>query len=199
MDRDKTLIVIAAGNDHGHPCTPGSASCEGGILNAASPAVDAAFQVFFDELRSHVVAVVATDRDGNIATFSEPLWHCRKWCIAAPGVDILVARFSPGMLLGGLGDRSYLKVRGTSFSAPYVAGGLALLMQRFPTLGNDEILIRLYETADQSGAAAPDDPADTGGRCPDDLDTNNNPDNCELSSIFGWGRMDLDAATLPLE
>ena len=203
MDRDKTLIVIAAGNDHDHQCTLRSDNCidgglRGGILDATSPAVDAALQVFFDELRSHVVAVVATDRNGNIATFSNRCGIAAKWCIAAPGVDILVARFSPGMLLGSLGDRSYLQIDGTSFSAPYVAGGLALLMQRFPTLGNDEILIRLYETADQSGAAAPDDPADTGGQCPEHLDTNANRDNCELSSIFGWGRMDLDAATVPL-
>ncbi len=198
MDRDKTLIVIAAGNDHNHQCTPGSASCGiDGRLDATSPAVDAALQVFFDDLKSHVVAVVATQRNGNIAIFSNRCGIAAKWCIAAPGEDILVARFSPGMLLGSLGDRSYLKVRGTSFSAPYVAGGLALLMQRFPTVGNHDILMLLYRTADQSGAAAPDDPAATGGQCPDHLDTDGDLDDCELSSVFGRGRMDLDAATRP--
>ena len=194
-DRDKTLIVIAAGNDHRHQCTPGSASCEGGILNAASPAVDSALQVFFDELKSHVVAVVATDRNGNIDTRSNRCGIAAKWCIAAPGVDILVARFSPGDNFFTPDDRSYAKSSGTSFSAPYVAGGLALLMQRFPTLGNHEILIRLYETADQSGAAAPD--SGHTGECPAHLNLNTDLDDCELSSVFGRGRMDLDAATRP--
>ena len=219
---DKTLIVAAAGNDHGHQCTPGSANCIpcsdtvrrpprcvmagvvqlGSKLDATSPAVDAALQVFFDELKSHVVAVVATDRDGNIATFSNRCGIAAKWCIAAPGVDILVARFNPGMLLGSLGDRSYLKIDGTSFSAPYVAGGLAVLMHYVEStgssMGNVEILMRLYSTADQSGAAAPDSVA-AGEQCPDHLNMEGTTTGeCELSSIFGWGRMDLDAATMPL-
>ena len=217
---DRTLIVIAAGNENGLPCRPGPGNTEwcipcptldpgfvcflaagaglgGGNVDATSPAADAALQYFFPELRSHVVAVVATDRTDNIAIFSNRCGLAAKWCIAAPGVDILVADFDAGD--GGRFPprRGYEDdVDGTSLAAPYVTGGLAVLMHYFPGMGNDEILIRLYETADRSGAAAPDS-VDPGEQCPEHLDTDDDLSACELSSIFGWGRMDLDEATRP--
>ena len=226
---DRTLIVIAAGNSNNVPCRPGPGNTEwcipcptpdpgfacflaagagfgGGNVDATSPAADAALQYFFPELRSHVVAVVATDRTDNIAIFSNRCGLAAKWCIAAPGVDILVADFDAGDG-GRFPPRRYYKfdsstgpsgaAQGTSFAAPYVTGGLAVLMHYFPGMGNDQILMRLYMTADRSGAAAPD-PVDPGEQCPDHLNMEGTTtDECELSSIFGWGRMDLDEATRP--
>ena len=198
---DRTLIVISAGNGNNRRCTPepgNAAYCMAdGTVAATSPSATSALQVIFENLQSHVVAVVATDRGGNIARFSNRCGIAAEWCIAAPGVDILVADFAGNTFPTEPTDHSYKpSVDGTSFAAPYVTGGLAVLMHYFPDIGNDEILIRLYETADQSGAAAPD-PVDAGEQCPEHLDTDDDLSACELSSIFGWGRMDLDEATRP--
>ena len=208
-DKDKTLLVWAAGNDHGRRCAVGTVNCTGGSLtppepgleklDASSPGVLTALPVHIAELRGHSTAVVATRRGGELASFSNRCGVAAKWCIAAPGDGLLTAYYeSPdetltppkpaifGYQIGG----------GTSYAAPLVAGGLALLKQYFRgQMGNPELLARLYATADLS----PDDAvAKWGGTCPDYLDLDGDPSACELSSTHGRGLMDLDAATAPV-
>ena len=192
---DRVLLVHAAGNDHNDPCITGP-SCRSGQLDATSPSLDSGLAVYLPQLRTHTVAVVATDRDGEIASFSNRCGVAAEWCIAAPGEDVLVAYVAPctpgsDQVCGG-----YRDFDGTSFAAPYVSGGLAVLMHYFRGMGNDEILALLYRNADRTGRAAPD-PVAAGGQCPEHLDTDGDRSTCELSSVFGWGRMDLDAATQP--
>ena len=192
---DRVLLVHSAGNDHNDPCITGP-SCRSGQLDATSPGVGNALAVYLPQLRTHTVAVVATDRDGEIASFSNRCGVAAEWCIAAPGEDVLVAYVAPCTSGSDQVCGDYRGLNGTSFAAPYVSGGLAVLMHYFRGMGNHEILALLHRTADRTGSAAPD-PVAAGGQCPEHLDTDGDRSACELSSVFGWGRMDLDAATRP--
>ena len=110
---EPSLIVYAAGNDNG-PCDstlvgefgdparciadPDISAFYGtptGLFFADSPGVDAALQVHAEDLRSHVVSVVATRPDRELASFSNRCGIAAPWCIAAPGVDVPVAYFGP--------------------------------------------------------------------------------------------------------
>lgn len=183
----KTVLVIAAGNDHGDRCVAPEPNCVGDSIDASSPALFAGLPVLEASLRKHVVAVVATDARGRIASFSNRCGVAAKWCIAAPGVDIPVAS-SDGV------SRGYSTASGTSLAAPHVTGGLAVLKHWFRSqLANENLLARLYETA-----RVTPDPVSPGGSCPAHLDLDGDPSDCELSSSLGRGLMDLGAATAPV-
>ena len=196
---EKTLVTIAAGNAHGRECNHGTDNCigatedENGKIDASSPEVRAGLPARIEELRSHVVAVVATSEDGGISDFSNRCGIAAKWCIAAPGENIPIA------FLRNLPDDmvriGYGRTSGTSVAAPMVTGGLAVMKHYFrDQLPNTDLLTRLYATA----AVTPDDVAAHGGRCPRHLDTNGDLSACELSSTLGRGLMDLDAAVRPV-
>ena len=230
---EKTLLVRAAGNDHLAECERGDSNCdletdvlndEGEVvgqrpaLDASSPTVLGGLPVRIEELRDHWVVVVATyDGDGvnhgPIAEFSNSCGVAAKWCIAAPGASARVAGSAwrdendGSMPVTEYIERTYNQEQGTSFSAPMVAAGLALVMQRFrDQLGNGEVLKRLLETAVLAERpASPDIPAPNapdyvppGGQCPEYLDLDDDLSDCELSSAIGHGVMDLDAATRPV-
>ena len=96
------------------------------------------------------------------------------WCLAAPGEDIRVAYFGPDLNTGLWGSQDYESWRGTSFAAPMVSGGLALMKQFFrDQLSNTELVTRLFETADKS-------------------------EQYSERLIYGQGLMDLDAALSPV-
>ena len=202
---DRTLLVWAAGNHHGESCTFGTHNCinideesSDGTINASSPAVLNALPVYIGELRSHSVSVVATQRDGTLADFSNRCGVAAKWCIAAPGQSLVVAYYGPtpdGMAK----SYGYRGANGTSFAAPLVAGGLAVLKHYFrDQMGNTEVLTRLYKTADRSSDATRPDPVASGEQCPEHLDLDGDRSACELSSTHGHGLMSLDAATQPV-
>ena len=207
-DADKTLLVWAASNDHGKRCTSGTDNCiisvsigdeSEGTINATSPAVLNALPVYIEELRSHSVSVVATGRDGTLASFSNRCGVAAKWCIAAPGEDMLVAYLGPNSPTDPTPARGYSRGGvGTSYAAPLVAGGLAVLKHYFRgQMGNTQILARLYQTADRDSDATQPDSVAEGEQCPAHLNTDEDRE-CELSSTHGWGLMDLDAATEPV-
>ncbi len=188
----KTVLVIAAGNAHGNKCSSPEPNCVGGELDASSPTLYAGLPVLEDTLRSHVVAVVATDDQGDIASFSNRCGIAAKWCIAAPGDRMPVAYYQRDEQTQDE-ERGYARWRGTSFAAPYVTGGLAVLKHWFRSqMANEELLTRLYETAQVTP-----DTVSSGGACPAHLDLDGDLRDCELSSILGRGLMDLDAATAP--
>ena len=199
-DADKTLLVWSAGNAHGATCDTdaGIAECVDGKVVASSPAVANALPVFVEALRGHAVSVAATQPDGALAWFSNRCGRAAKWCIAAPGARMAAAFYGryedPDTGETHIGARGYSLKSGTSFSAPLVAGGLAVLKHYFrDQLGNTELLARLYATAD----ITPDPVAD-GAQCPAWLDLDGDLSDCELSSTHGRGLMDLDAATRPV-
>ena len=195
---DKAILVWAAGNFHGSLCRPGSTdNCVGdtetdylgrpaGLLNSSSPDLYAGLMARIEELRGHSIAVVAieggvevgedgeetrTGEPGEIASFSSRCGIAADWCIAAPGSDILIAYFGP---YRGRAVRDYWRGGGTSLAAPMVSGGLALMKQMFrDQLRHDELVTRLFHTADKTGPYAD-------------------------RSVYGQGVMDLDAALSPV-
>ena len=176
----KTVFVWSAGNAHGKTCdkndfpTGHKGLCDTNTgVNAVSPGVMAGLAARFPELRDTLIAVVAVQPNGEIASFSNRCGIARDSCIAAPGVDIRTVFFGP---FGGQNARrgSY-DADGTSFSAPMVTGGLGLMKHFFRNqLSNAELVRRLYATAKKSGIYA-------------------------NRAIYGQGLMDLDAALTPVE
>ncbi len=92
----------------------------------------------------HVIAVTATDYDDRLFPMANRGSHV---AIAAPGVDILVA--SPG--------GAYKMETGTSFSAGFVSGVAALILQRKPQLTPDAVKKVLLSTAHDLGPKGRDD------------------------------------------
>ncbi len=180
------IFVWSAGNDHGAECDgpqdqncfADSGSTTGYSHRATSPNVDAGIVALLPELQGHNVVAVATDRSGEIASFSNRCGIAGPWCIAAPGVDVISAYFGPQT------DFDLIIFRGTSAATPMVSGGLALMKHFFRNqLTNRELLTRLFATADKSDVYAPDSTADDG---------------TPYSSIYGQGMMDLGAAVSPV-
>jgi type VII secretion-associated serine protease mycosin len=90
-----------------------------------------------------VVAVAATDANGEIARFSgHGLWID----IAAPGVDITSAR----------SRSSYETMSGTSYAAPFVSGVATLVQSLYPVATASEIVSQLLWTARDAGPVGVD-------------------------------------------
>ena len=167
----KTVFVFAAGNSHRYLCREDDDFisrienlCEGGSINAKSVSLVAGLPARFPELRGNLVAVVAIVEHGIIAPDSNRCGIAADWCIAAPGYGINVA-FS---------RQQSTIVNGTSFAAPMVTGGLAVMKHFFrDQLSNTALVERLYATAVKT------DPYDD-------------------KTIYGQGLMDLDAAVSPV-
>ncbi len=177
---DKTILIQSAGNAHGEVCDIGIQSCERssmsfpgeGEINASSPQITAALMVHIPELQSHMVTVVSVDPTGEISDFSNRCGIAKQWCIAAPGRDVRVAVYEFNRITNRFKATTDLW-RGTSFSAPLVTGGLAVMKHIFRgQLSNTALLQRLYATANKSDIYADSD-------------------------IYGQGLMDLGAATSP--
>ena len=170
---DKTILVWAAGNANNDECDAGLANCENGQVNAVSVGVLPGLVARIEELQGHSIAVVALSPDGGaITSFSNRCGIAANFCIAAPGEEVTVAYFGPDR--EGFLVRGYAEGRGTSYAAPMVSGGLAVMKQLFrDQLSNEELVSRLFLTADDTGIYADRD-------------------------IYGNGRMDLGAATSPV-
>ena len=178
---DPAIFVWPAGNDHGDPCDQGDQNCfadstssTGYSYRATSPNLEGGAVAKLPELQGHNVVVVAVDRGLRIADLSNRCGMAGPWCIAAPGTGVTAALFdsetpSPGSF------RVLLNLAGTSFAAPMVSGGLALMKHFFRgQLSNRELLTRLFATANKSGIYG-------------------------TSSIYGQGLMDLGAAVSPVD
>ena len=73
----------------GRRATPtGEVNPDGSGVSATSVEVVAGLPVRIPELRGHSLAVVATDRQGRIAEFSNRCGIAKAFCLAAPGVDV---------------------------------------------------------------------------------------------------------------
>jgi subtilisin family serine protease len=96
---------------------------EGNAAKALYPAAD-----------ENVIAVTAIDQSDGIFKNAN---HCPVTCIAAPGVDIIVAE--PGGFYGFLS--------GTSMAAAHVSGVVALLLDAKPDLTPNAVRDLLFKTA----------------------------------------------------
>ena len=170
---EKTILVWAAGNMNGDLCEAGVPNCVDGGVSAVSVGVTPGLAAYAEELRGHSVVVAALGPgDGAITDFSNRCGIAADYCIAAPGQRVALAYFGPTE--EGEVIRGFSEGRGTSFAAPFVSGGLAIMKQLFrDQLSNEELVSRLFATADRTGIYAD-------------------------REIYGQGRMDLGAATSPV-
>jgi hypothetical protein len=95
-----------------------------------------------------VYGVTATDGAGKFAWFSN---HGPWYYLAAPGIGIRSTAMSAGA------TAAYATGSGTSFSAPIVAGVMALVRERHPGWGWFEVGDEVVRTARDSGPAGLDD------------------------------------------
>jgi hypothetical protein len=138
----------------------------------ANPSAEGSAVVYDTDLQGLSVVVVSIDatnadtsfgdEDGRISSFSDRCGIAAAYCIAAPGGDI---RF-----VGRENGQTFYNGTGTSYAAPLVSGGLAIIKQEFSSLTNAQVVSRLFATA---------------------LDTNE----YSQTSIYGHGLMNLNAAT----
>ena len=180
-----TIFVWSAGNYNGIRDTSGEK------VDAADPGWLAGLSYYFPELADNNIAVVAVDKEGKIADWSNRCGVVKKNCIAAPGSRINVA--IPNNLYLSLNDtqkeglsknvleylknhpsEAYLFASGTSFAAPHVTGALAALTGAFKdNLSAKEIIDRLFKTANKEGEYSDE-------------------------NIYGQGLLDLGAAISPV-
>lgn len=103
----------------------------------ANASVRSALPYFQPELEGHWLTVSGLDKANN-----QKYNKCgiaKYWCISTPGA--LINSTIPD---GGYGVKS-----GTSMSAPHATGALALVMQRYPYMTNEQALQVLLTTATQ--------------------------------------------------
>ena len=114
------------------------------MLVAAAGNAGAKSPPLYPAANPNVIAVSATDAQDKLFSASNRGNHI---ALAAPGVDI----FLPAP------DGKYQMTSGTSFSAAYVSGLAALLLERNPALKPDEVRAILTKTARDLGAPGRDD------------------------------------------
>jgi len=119
-----TVVVVAAGNEGVDASSSNPANCAG------------------------VIAVAATNRQGGRAYYSN---YGNVVDVAAPGGD---ARVAGGGILSTLnagttvpGADSYAFYQGTSMATPHVAGVVALMLSKNPSLTPDQVESTLKSTA----------------------------------------------------
>jgi hypothetical protein len=122
------IMVFAAGND-----------------GRTGPDASTTFARSAEALGLGIIVGASTITDG-IAGFSNRAGGSSAVYVLAPG---------DGVTTTGFGT-STVSVRGTSFSAPMVAGAAALLLQNFPNLSGSDVLRILLDTATDKGLPGAD-------------------------------------------
>jgi subtilisin family serine protease len=121
-----------------------AAATRGIVLVAASGNAGPKSPPLYPAANPNVIAVSATDAYDRLFPASNRGGHI---AVAAPGVDI----FLPAP------DNSYQMTSGTSFSAAYISGLAALMIERNPQLTPNELRTILMKTARDLGTPGRDD------------------------------------------
>jgi subtilisin family serine protease len=132
-----------------------------GNYGTSSPDYYATLPSINSKLLGSWIVVAAADTNGAIASWSNRCGIAASYCLTAPGSNI-VGLYGNQLALGS----------GTSFAAPIVSGGIALLIQQWPYLTGQQITSLLLRTANKTGIYA-------------------------NSAIYGQGMINLAAATAP--
>src|SRR5271165_77291 len=128
------------------------ANARGMVLVAAAGNAGPTSPPLYPAADPNVIAVTATDADDRLFAQAN---RGRYIAVAAPGVDILEPAPDAGVQL----------VSGTSVAAAHVSGVAALIIERAPTLGPDEVrkilmgsalALSAQEARDNSGAGLTD-------------------------------------------
>lgn len=134
-------------------------SSQRGVINVFSAgnsgypnaSVRSALPYFQPELEGHWLAVSGLDQS-NQQKYNQ-CGIAKYWCITTPGAKI--DSTIPG---GGYAIKS-----GTSMSAPHATGALALVMERYPYMNNQQALETLLTTATQLDGSVADAPTERVG------------------------------------
>jgi Subtilase family len=121
-----------------------AAAARGMVMVAAAGNAGAKSPPLYPAASSNAIAVSATDAQDRLFAASNRGGYV---AVAAPGVDI----FLPAP------DGKYQMTSGTSFSAAYISGVAALLLERNPALKPDELRAILMKTARDLGTPGRDD------------------------------------------
>jgi hypothetical protein len=132
-------MSFAGPQDPGITRSLAAAHDKGVVLVAAAGNKGAKSPPLYPAADPNVIAVTATDANDQLPVFAN---RGRYVAVAAPGVDL--------MLLAPNGSMQFSS--GTSFSAAYVTGTVALMLERKPDLGPDSLRQALTGTAHQLGA-----------------------------------------------
>jgi subtilisin family serine protease len=119
-------------------------AAKGIVMVAAAGNAGAKSPPLYPAANANVIAVSATDAQDKLFSASNRGFYI---AVAAPGVDI----FLPAP------DNKYQMTSGTSFSAAYVSGLAALMLERNSALKPNEVRAILMKTARDLGAPGRDD------------------------------------------
>jgi hypothetical protein len=142
-------MSFAGPQDPGIARSLAAAHDKGVVLVAAAGNKGAKSPPLYPAADPNVIAVTATDANDELPAFAN---RGRYVAVAAPGVDL--------MLLAPSGTLQFSS--GTSFSAAYVTGTAALMLERRPDLGPETLRQALTETAHRLGSKVADDQAGAG-------------------------------------
>jgi subtilisin family serine protease len=121
-----------------------AAAAKGILMVAAAGNAGPKSPPLYPAANGNVIAVSATDAQDKLFAASNRGSHI---AVSAPGVDI----FLPAP------DEKYQMTSGTSFSAAYVSGLAALMLERNPALKPDDLREILVKTARDLGPVGRDD------------------------------------------
>jgi subtilisin family serine protease len=133
-----TLFVVAAGNDGANNDALTEDGCK--ALGAAAPNT-CSFPCNYT--LANVVCVAATDREDNLASFSN--FGAKSVDVAAPGTDIL----STLPTTSSVSNTGFGLLSGTSMSTPVVSGVAALILARRPDLTTAQLKQALIDGVDK--------------------------------------------------
>ena len=126
------VTVHAAGNDSG----------SNPLLGAQLP-----YHAGYEDLSATLIAVVVTDSNNTITSYSNRCGIAKNWCMAAPGDGIYsTVAVDDTNYVGNYGTMS-----GTSMADPHVAGAVAVLRSKWPSKSASEVVTILYDTATDLG------------------------------------------------
>lgn len=141
------VFVIAAGND-GASTDPTKDPTNPDPFAAGLQAVG----------NGAVIIAGSVDANNVISTFSNKAGSEANWYLAARGEDVCCV-YQNGVLkvvTNPDGSKSVYVFSGTSFSAPQIAGAVALLREAFPRLTAAQVVDLLLRTALDAGASGTD-------------------------------------------
>jgi membrane-anchored mycosin MYCP len=97
----------------------------------------------------NVLSVASMNSEGGVSPFS--VWG--PWIsVAAPGENIVTLDpAGEGLTNANFENNRPVPIQGTSFAAPYVAGVVALVRERFPNLKARQVMDRIKATAQHPG------------------------------------------------
>ena len=131
------VTVHAAGNDGG--VNP--------LLGAQLP-----YHAGYEDLSSTLIAVVATDSNNTITSYSNRCGIAKNWCMAAPGDGI----YSTVDVTDNNYANNYGTMSGTSMADPHVSGAIAVLRSKWPSKSASQVVTILYDTATDLGVTGID-------------------------------------------